>query len=70
MDPIRLTTCTRLPIKKNSARKLLKKQFLSKVQRQEVVSSFDGQIDASHGRSGEQLIITESATGEASGVFV
>jgi len=70
IDPLGLTTCSGIPIKNNSARKLLKARGLSKMQRQEVVSSFDGQIYASHGRTGEEFMITESKTGAASGVFV
>nr|WP_314546113.1 RHS repeat-associated core domain-containing protein [uncultured Massilia sp.] len=70
MDPLGLTTCTGTPIKNNTARNLLKARGLSKQQRQEVVSSFDGQIYASHGRAGEQFTITESDAGAASGVFV
>jgi RHS repeat-associated protein len=70
IDPLGLTPCAGTPIKNNSARNLLKARGLSKTQQQEVVSSFDGQIYASHGRAGEQFIITESAPGEASGVFV
>ena len=70
MDPLGLTTCTGIPIKNNTARNLLKARGLSKQQRQEVVSSFDGQIYASHGRAGEQFTITESDAGAASGVFV
>jgi RHS repeat-associated protein len=70
MDPLGLTKCTGIPIKNNTARNLLKARGLSKQQRQEVVSSFDGQIYASHGRAGEQFTITESDAGAASGVFV
>lgn len=70
MDPLGLTTCTGTPIKNNPARNLLKARGLTKQQRQEVVSSFDGQIYASHGRAGEQFTITESDVGAASGVFV
>jgi RHS repeat-associated protein len=70
MDPLGLTTCAGTPIKNNSARNLLKARGLSKRQQQELVSSFDGQIYASHGHVGEQFIITESTAGAASGVFV
>ncbi|KQV41142.1 RHS repeat-associated core domain-containing protein [Massilia sp. Root335] len=70
VDPLGLTTCTGTPIKNNTARNLLKARGLTKQQRQEVVSSFDGQIYASHGRAGEQFTITESDVGAASGVFV
>jgi hypothetical protein len=59
-----------LPIKNNSARKLLKARGLSKMQRQEVVSSFDEQIYASQGLRDEKFVITESDVGAASGVFV
>jgi RHS repeat-associated protein len=70
LDPLGLTTCTGIPIKNNTARNLLKVRGLSKQQRHEVVSSFYGQIYASHGRAGEQFTITESDIGAASGVFV
>ncbi len=70
IDPLGLTTCTGIPIKNNSARNLLKARGLSKQQQHEVVKSFDGQIYASHGRAGEQFVITESDAGAASGVFV
>nr|WP_208281767.1 RHS repeat-associated core domain-containing protein [Massilia oculi] len=69
-DPLGLTPCSGFPIKNNSARKLLKARGLSKAQQHEVVKSFDGQIYAAHGSAGEQFIITESAEGAASGVFV
>jgi RHS repeat-associated protein len=70
IDQLGLTTCTGIPIKNNSARNLLKARGLSKQQQYEVVKSFDGQIYASHGRAGEQFVITESDAGAASGVFV
>lgn len=70
MDPLGLTACPGFPIKNNTARNLLRARGLSKTQRQEVVSSFEGQIYASRGRIGEQFIITESSPGAASGVFV
>jgi RHS repeat-associated protein len=70
MDPLGLTTCPGFPIKNNSARNLLKGRGLSKQQQHEVINSFDGQIYASHGRAGEQFVITESDAGAASGVFV
>lgn len=35
-----------------------------------MISSFDGQIYASHGHPDEKFIVTESAAGEASGMFV
>jgi RHS repeat-associated protein len=70
MDPLGLTPCTGIPIKNNSARNLLKARGLPKKAQHEVVNSFDGQIYVSHGRAGEQFTITESAAGEASGVFV
>jgi len=70
IDPLGLTTCSGLPIKNNSARKLLKARGLSKTQRQEVVSSFDEQIYASQGPRDEKFVITESDVGAASGVFV
>lgn len=69
-DPLGLTPYSGFPIKNNSARKLLKARGLSKAQQHEVVKSFDGQIYAAHGSAGEQFIITESAEGAASGVFV
>jgi len=70
IDPLGLTTCQKIPIKNNSARNLLKARGLSKTQRQEVISSFDDQIYASQGLAGERFVITESAAGAASGVFV
>jgi len=70
MDPLGLTACPGFPIKNKTARNLLRARGLSKTQQQEVVSSFEGQIYASHGRIGEQFIITESSPGAASGVFV
>ncbi|WP_426111648.1 RHS repeat-associated core domain-containing protein [Massilia sp. PWRC2] len=70
MDPLGLTTCSGFPINNNSAKKLLRARGLSKIQQQEVVKSFDGQIYASPGLAGEQFTITESAAGAASGVFV
>jgi len=59
-----------IPLKNNSVRKLLKSRGLSKQQSRDITSSFDGQIYVTQGRAGEGFIITESAPGRGSGVFV
>jgi RHS repeat-associated protein len=59
-----------VPIKNNSARKLLKSRGLTKEQQREIVGSFDGQIYVSQGRVGCKFVVTESTSGSASGVFV
>jgi len=59
-----------IPLNNNSVRKLLKSRGLSKQQARDITSSFDGQIYATPGRAGEGFIVTESAPGRGSGVFV
>ncbi len=59
-----------IPLNNNSVRKLLKSRGLSKQQALDITSSFDGQIYATPGRAGERFIVTESAPGRGSGVFV
>ena len=59
-----------VPINNNTARTILEKRGATPVQSGQVVDSFDGQITATQGKKGDQLDITESASGEASGAYV
>ncbi len=69
-DPLGLTPRLTTPVKRNTARQLLRSRGLSKQQQHEVVNSFEGQIYASQGREGDPFMVTETAEGGASGVFV
>ncbi len=70
VDPLGLCKEPKIPLKNNSVRKLLKSRGLSKQQARDIVNSFDGQIYARQGRTGEMFTITESALGRGSGIFV
>ena len=70
IDPWGLSSCLGTPIKRNTARQLLRSRGQSKQQQHEVVNSFEGQIYASQGKAGEQFMVTETTPGSASGVFV
>ena len=59
-----------IPLKNNSVRKLLNSRGLSKQQARDVVESFDGQIYATKGRTGEIFTAVESTPGKASYIFV
>lgn len=59
-----------IPLKNNSARKLLMARGATPKQAREVVSSFDGQIYATKGKAGDVFTITETKPGSASGMFV
>jgi hypothetical protein len=59
-----------IPLKNNSARKLLMARGATPKQAREVVSSFDGQIYATKGKAGDVFTITETKSGSASGMFV
>ena len=76
VDPLGLSRCTPtpsippgIPLSNNSVRKLLLSRGLTKKQAREVVESFDGQIYARQGRTGDLLVVTESTPGSASGIF-
>jgi hypothetical protein len=59
-----------IPLKNNSVRKLLKSRGLTKQQAKDVVNSFKGQIYVRQGAAGDRFVVTESSTGQASGIFV
>jgi hypothetical protein len=50
-----------IPLKNNSARKLLICRGANKQQARETIASFDGQIYATQGRAGEAFTITETS---------
>ncbi len=58
-----------VPINNNTARTVLEKRGATPDQSGQVIDSFDGQIKATPGKSGDKLNITESSPGEASGAF-
>ncbi|QLK59753.1 DUF4150 domain-containing protein [Enterobacteriaceae bacterium Kacie_13] len=60
----------RIPISRNSARKLLKSRGLNKNIQHETINSFNGQIYASKGRQGDIFTITEHIPGSASQVYL
>lgn len=60
-----------IPLKNNSARKLLQSRGADRSQARRTVDSFDGQIVANQGKKGDGFIITEGKVGKpASGRFV
>ena len=59
-----------VPLKNNSVRTLLTRRGLTRQQAQEVVDSFDGQIYARTGKTGDLFMLTESSRGAASRVFL
>lgn len=72
MDPWGLSKCSveKIAITRNSARKLLKNRDLNKQIQYDIINSFDGQIYASRGKSGDVFTITEHTPGSASQVYV
>ncbi|WP_420064953.1 RHS repeat-associated core domain-containing protein [Pectobacterium colocasium] len=60
----------KVPLSRNSARKLLKSRGLNKQIQHDTVNSFDGQIYASQGKKGDVFTITEDTPGSASQVYV
>ncbi|WP_233969061.1 RHS repeat-associated core domain-containing protein [Pectobacterium polaris] len=60
----------KVPLSRNSARKLLKSRGLDKKIQRETVNSFDGQIYASQGKKGDVFDITGSSPETVSQVYV
>ncbi|WP_274596918.1 RHS repeat-associated core domain-containing protein, partial [Erwinia amylovora] len=72
VDPLGVSKCSleKTPITRNSARNLLRSRGLNKQIQHDTINSFDGQIYASRGKSGDVFTITEHTPGSASQVYV
>uniref|UniRef100_UPI0005B522CB hypothetical protein n=1 Tax=Yersinia wautersii TaxID=1341643 RepID=UPI0005B522CB len=76
VDPLGLSGCPdiksidKIPLSRNSARKLLKSRGLNKQIQHDTINSFDGQIYVSRGKKGDVFTITEHVPGSASQVYV
>uniref|UniRef100_UPI001F4FD995 RHS repeat-associated core domain-containing protein n=1 Tax=Rosenbergiella epipactidis TaxID=1544694 RepID=UPI001F4FD995 len=73
VDPLGLSrecSAEKIPITRNSARKLLRSRGLNKQIQYDTINSFDGQIYASKGMPGDKFTITEHTPGSASQVYV